>query len=76
MGEIDDLRTAWLPAVMDLVEETLRETTPEGSSLLAMAGYHFGTGGNIAAFYRAASQPVSPVILAGGSPAESFGSGL
>jgi geranylgeranyl pyrophosphate synthase len=39
------LKERWLDQVMQCVSETVRDVSPEGTSLVPMADYHLGTGG-------------------------------
>jgi len=40
-----ELREAHLPAILELIEQALRESTPDGSTLTQMCSYHMQTGG-------------------------------
>ena len=41
----DRMRDQWLPTILAMTEETIRRSSPAGSSLPGMAAYHMQTGG-------------------------------
>lgn len=45
LAHFEHLSSRWMPAVLEVVEHVIAESTPESSSLLPMARYHFATGG-------------------------------
>jgi hydroxymethylglutaryl-CoA reductase len=44
-ARFNELRRVHLPAILELIEDTLAEATPEGSTLTRMCAYHMESGG-------------------------------
>ena len=40
-----ELRERWLPDILKLIQDVVRGDSPDGSTLVQMTDYHFGTGG-------------------------------